>query len=55
MIEMEYLLKLSMSGAFPGSPDHDYVVLTGYERDWIWDRFRGRWRDTPEDAREARL
>lgn len=51
---MEYMLKRTMSGEFPGSPDHDYVLLTSEEFDMVRDMFRGRWRDTPDDARGVR-
>lgn len=48
---MKYTLKLTMSGEFPGSPDHDYVNdLTDIEAGNLIALFRGRWRDTPEDC-----
>ena len=50
---MEYLLKITMTGPFPGSPDHDYVLLREDEAMDLYKRFSGRWRDTPADYSEA--
>ena len=46
-----HLLKLTMNGSFPGSPDHDYVWITDKEYERIVSMFHKRWSDTtdPDD------
>lgn len=49
---MKYILKAELNGSFPGSPDHYYVRLTPDEWETLQDQFKGRWKDTREQALE---
>ena len=50
MNELKFIIHRIMDGSFPGSPDHDYVQISDDEMHIIWEMFKGRWRDTKEQA-----
>ena len=49
---MKYYIKRIMEGSFPGSPDVDYVRVDAEEYQRLNSMFRGRWKDTKEQADE---